>query len=166
MKLPAVAESVLSKLCRPQGFLFCAIVAGMLPAASAAYALDPETDPRLARYREFVDKAVPSTIQMNAAAFESCTDCEPFVIYCTRPIRAIGDLKGLTVRARHEAAKFFSTHTGKVAVLLPASEIGAALQYSIIDCIGFGGGTPETGVPPAAGQGVPGGSLNDDFSSF
>ncbi len=166
----------MSTFSRPLPLASAIFAALLVLAPSVAMAVNADEDPRLARYREIWAQVTPKNVDIHAAAFEGCAGCEPYLVYCTRAIRSLRDLKGLTVRARNEAGTFFERHTGKVSVLLPAGEIGPAMQYGIIDCVGFGGERLEAGgvqvtapapsaaAPPAAAGGSPGGS--DDFSGF
>lgn len=107
--------------------------------SASAQSLSNISDPSHVKYKRFMGDAVEARNWQFAMSFPACSSCEPYVVFCSKPINGLGDLRGRSIRAYNEAAGFFTDASGKVAQHLAASELNIAMELGIIDCAGFGG---------------------------
>ncbi|SDB25251.1 hypothetical protein SAMN02982931_01962 [Bauldia litoralis] len=100
-------------------------------------------------YSDWVNDNIESEFARYWRIYPGDDGREPYLVYCKDDLFAEHAIRGRSVRVRSgsEALGFFTRITGKTAQLLPSSELNAAFELGIIDCIGFGGELVEVAAP-------------------
>ncbi|MEP0320956.1 MULTISPECIES: hypothetical protein [Alphaproteobacteria] len=132
-------------------FIVAAQIVLLVFVAGPAGAQDatPSSHPLLKPYSDWVNDNIESEFARYWRIYPGDDGREPYLVYCKDDLVDEHAIRGRSVRVRSgsEALGFFTRITGKTAQLLPSSELNAAFELGIIDCIGFGGERVEVAAP-------------------
>jgi len=85
-------------------------------------------------------KAGVTSIAPLRLALTSCATCQPYLIYCTQPLKSASELRGRKVRAASAEGRALVQRAGGSPQVLAFADVPAALRTGIIDCSISGGG--------------------------
>lgn len=94
--------------------------------------------PNMATTRRIVDAYQPSLEKVMESQYDAklliLFPSPPQVLYCRKPVTAVGDLKGMKVRVSSRSMSDFIGGLGATTVTMPFGEVTQSLERGVIDC--------------------------------